>query len=77
MQVYTEDHCAFGEPTFVPAGDDSAEGDGFLLATAYDERSDRGHLAVFDASGPERGPIATVQLAHRIPAGFHGIWRPG
>jgi carotenoid cleavage dioxygenase len=22
------------------------------------------------------GPIATVQLSHRVPSGFHGSWLP-
>ena len=37
----------------------------------------QGDLAVFDATGVDKGPIALAHLSHRVPAGFHGNWRPG
>ena len=33
--------------------------------------------AVFDALDLPRGPLALAHLSHRVPAGFHGNWRPG
>jgi carotenoid cleavage dioxygenase len=36
---------------------------------AAENRSD---LIVLDTQGIDRGPVAAVQLAHRVPFGFHG-----
>jgi hypothetical protein len=33
-------------------------------------------LAVFDATGLEKGPVAVAELSHRVPEGFHSNWRP-
>jgi carotenoid cleavage dioxygenase-like enzyme len=63
---------AASEPVFVPRGTDSAEGDGWLLAVAWRGAENRSDLIVLDAPGIEHGPIATVQLSHRVPFGFHG-----
>ena len=38
---------------------------------AAENRSD---LAVFNATDVEAGPVALVQLGHRVPDGFHGNW---
>ena len=34
-------------------------------------------LAVFEATDIARGPVALAHLSSRVPAGFHGNWRPG
>lgn len=60
------------EPVFTPRSPSADEGDGFLLATVFDEARNASHLAVFDAREIERGPIARAHLDHRVPAGFHG-----
>jgi carotenoid cleavage dioxygenase-like enzyme len=65
---------ALSEPVFVARGDDAAEGDGWLLATVWRARENRSDLAVFNAIDVTAGPVALVQLAHRVPAGFHGNW---
>lgn len=76
MSVYRAGPCrAVAEPTFVPRSD-AAEGDGFLLTTIYDERLDTSEAAVFDARSLSSGPIARARLEHRVPIGFHGLWRP-
>jgi len=62
------------EPVFVARGDDATEGDGWLLAVVYRWRDNRSDLAVFNAADVEAGPTALVQLAHRVPDGFHGNW---
>jgi carotenoid cleavage dioxygenase-like enzyme len=62
------------EPVFVARDDDAAEGDGWLLAAVYRGRENRSDLAVFNATDIEAGPVALVQLAHRVPDGFHGNW---
>jgi carotenoid cleavage dioxygenase len=66
------DHVS--EPVFVPLAPDAGEGDGWLLATVWRAAEDRSDVAVFDTAGIERGPIATIRLPHRVPAGFHGNW---
>jgi carotenoid cleavage dioxygenase len=65
---------SISEPVFVERGDDAAEGDGWLLAVVYRGRENRSDLAVFNATDVEAGPVALVQLAHRVPDGFHGNW---
>jgi carotenoid cleavage dioxygenase-like enzyme len=64
------------EPVFLPRAPDAAEGEGWLLATAYRAADCRSDLIVFDAQSLPDGPIATVQLSHRVPSGFHGSWVP-
>jgi carotenoid cleavage dioxygenase len=62
------------EPVFVERGKDAAEGDGWLLAAVWRARENRSDLAVFNAGDVEAGPVALVQLGHRVPDGFHGNW---
>jgi carotenoid cleavage dioxygenase len=62
------------EPVFVARGPDAAEGDGWLLAVVWRARENRSDLAVFNATDVEAGPVALVQLGHRVPDGFHGNW---
>ncbi len=62
------------EPVFVERGKDAAEGDGWLLAVVWRARENRSDLAVFNAMDVEAGPVALVQLGHRVPDGFHGNW---
>jgi carotenoid cleavage dioxygenase-like enzyme len=63
---------ATSEPVFVPRTPDAAEGDGWLLAVVWRGEERRSDLIVLDTQRIERGPVATVQLAHRVPFGFHG-----
>jgi carotenoid cleavage dioxygenase-like enzyme len=65
---------AISEPVFVARGPDAAEGDGWLLSTVWRARENRSDLAVFNATDVAAGPVALVQLGHRVPAGFHGNW---
>ena len=69
-------HCAVSEPIFVPRAPDAPEGDGWLLATVFDERRNASHLAVLDAARVAEGPIARAHLDHRVPMGFHGTFIP-
>ncbi|MBW2314098.1 MAG: carotenoid oxygenase family protein [Deltaproteobacteria bacterium] len=66
----------FGEPIFVPRTPDAKEGDGFVLAIAHRAAENRSDLLILDAQDIAADPLATVQLPHRIPYGFHGNWRP-
>jgi carotenoid cleavage dioxygenase-like enzyme len=62
------------EPVFVARGHDAAEGDGWLLATVWRASENSSDLAVFNATDVEAGPVALVQVGHRVPDGFHGNW---
>jgi carotenoid cleavage dioxygenase len=66
-----------GEPIFVPRSPEADEGDGWLLCVVYRGAERRSDLVVLDAQEVERAPLATVQLSHRVPFGFHGNWAPG
>lgn len=68
------DGDGFSEPVFVPRGEMAAEGDGWLLATVWRATEGRSDLAIFDTDHVAGGPVATVRLPHRVPAGFHGNW---
>lgn len=65
------------EPVFVPRDANAAEGEGWVLAVAARMQEGRSDLLVLDAQDIEAGPVATVQLSHRVPGGFHGSWIPG
>jgi carotenoid cleavage dioxygenase len=67
----------FGEPIFVPRHDGAAEGDGWVLSVLYRAEEKTTDLAVFEATDLAKGPIARAHLSSRVPAGFHGNWRPG
>jgi carotenoid cleavage dioxygenase len=76
MRVYAAGpRCAVAEPVFVPRHRDAEEGEGYLLTNVFDEGRNASHLAIFDAEDIERGPIARAHLDHRVPVGFHGLWR--
>ena len=56
---------------------DAAEGDGWVLSVLYRGEEKRSDLAVFEATDIAKGPVALAHLSSRVPAGFHGNWRPG
>lgn len=64
----------FSEPVFVPRREDAVEGDGWLLATVWRAAEERSDVAVFDTADLTHGPVATIRLPHRVPAGFRGNW---
>lgn len=65
-----------GEWVMVPGEGSAAEDDGWLLGLVYDATVDRSDLVVLPAGEPSAGPVATVRLPRRVPAGFHGNWIP-
>jgi carotenoid cleavage dioxygenase len=65
-----------GEPIFVPRSADAPEGDGFVLFLAWRRAEDRSDLLILEAQSIDAAPLATVRLPHRVPAGFHGGWKP-
>jgi carotenoid cleavage dioxygenase-like enzyme len=78
MRIYAAGpRSAVAEPVFVPRDPEAGEGEGYLLTNIFDEDRNTSHLAIFDAEDLESGPIARAHLDHRVPVGFHGLWRPG
>jgi carotenoid cleavage dioxygenase len=64
------------EATFVPAGPEAGEDEGYLISYVFDRREDRTHLRIIDASDPAAPALARIKLPTRVPFGFHGIWIP-
>jgi carotenoid cleavage dioxygenase len=62
------------EPVFVPAAPDAPEGDGYLTTIVWRPDIGRSELEIFAATDLDAGPLATVEIPHRVPAGFHGNW---
>ncbi|MCR5979171.1 carotenoid oxygenase [Gordonia jinghuaiqii] len=69
-QVWTPG-AAIGEPIFIPGADRDYWG---AIGTDPTDMRSRFHLLAADA--PADGPIATVDLPIRVPAGLHGAWLP-
>ncbi len=65
-----------GEFVFVADSPDAGEDEGWLMGFVYDAALGRSSLVVLDASDLAAGPVATVPLPARVPAGFHGNWVP-
>lgn len=64
------------EPVFVPRPGARHEDDGWVLVCVYRQEGDRSDVVVLDGRDIAAGPVATVRLPRRIPAGFHGAWLP-
>ena len=63
-----------GESVFAADPDGSAEDDGWLINSVYDDATEGTDICVFDAHDVTAGPIARVNLPHRMPFGFHANW---
>lgn len=64
------------EALFIPRSDDAAEGDGYLITTAYHADEGVSDLLILDATDLEREPVAVARTRQRVPYGFHGTWVP-
>jgi carotenoid cleavage dioxygenase len=64
------------EPVFVPAADDAAEDDGYVMSYVYDSTTDTTDIVILNAQDFTGDPVATVKLPTRVPYGFHGNWVP-
>ena len=62
------------EPIFAPRPGGEHELDGWALTLVYDERSETSHIAILEASAPERGPLARVHFDRAVPLTLHGAW---
>lgn len=70
--VADEHGNSFCEPVFTPRPGAADEDDGWLLSVEYQAARHASRLVILDAKDVTRGPIATAQLTHHIPQGFHG-----
>lgn len=68
------DGCMGGEPVFVPAANNPAEDEGYLLSYVYDQHNKTSELVIVDAATMDNEPVARIHIPARIPAGFHGSW---
>jgi len=65
------------EGVFVPASEDAAEGEGFVLTIVGDVAGKHpSELVVLDATSFAAPPLARVRLPQRVPLGFHGNFVP-
>ncbi|MGV0836776.1 carotenoid oxygenase family protein [Mycolicibacterium thermoresistibile] len=67
---------SFCEPVFTPRPAATDEDDGWLLTVEYQAGRHTSQLVILDAKDPSTGPVATAQLTHHIPQGFHGNFVP-
>ena len=74
-QKYTYgDTVTSGEHVFAPNANPESEDDGYLLAYASDEDTEKSELMILDAQDVAAGPVARVQFPRRVPIGFHANW---
>ena len=64
------------EAVFVPASDDAAEDDGYVMSYVYDAATDSSDVVILHAQDFGGDPVATIHLPQRVPFGFHGNWVP-
>jgi carotenoid cleavage dioxygenase len=68
------------EAVFAPklgADRNSQEDDGYVITLVTDSNTWESDCLVFDATDIEQGPVARVQMPHRVPYGFHAAWAGG
>ena len=63
-----------GEHVFAPDPAGQAEDDGWLMSFVTDRVTEQSELVILDARNIEDGPVARVQMAARVPLGFHANW---
>ena len=63
-----------GEHVFAPDPDGTAEDDGWLLSFVTDRATETSELVILDARDVAGAPVARVQMATRVPLGFHAHW---
>jgi len=59
------------EHLLVPRPGSRREGQGWLVGTGFNARTQRSFASVFDAEALSAGPLATVELPYWVPFGFH------
>ena len=63
-----------GEAVFAPAGPDSGEDDGYVMAFVHNPDRGAADLIILAAQDFTAAPVARVHLPARIPLGLHGSW---
>ncbi|QNA85565.1 carotenoid oxygenase [Sphingomonas sp. So64.6b] len=63
-----------GEFVFVPAREDAAEDEGWVIGLVVDLPRQTTDLVILDARSFAGEPVASIHLPHRVPPGFHGNW---
>ena len=63
---------SFCEPVFTPRPGACDEDDGWVLSVEYQADTHTSRLVILDAKDLSGGPVATAQLTHHVPQGFHG-----
>lgn len=56
---------------------DNDEDDGYVINMVTDSNTWKSEALIFNAKDIAHGPIARIQLPHRVPAGFHASWARG
>ncbi|MCW2525448.1 MAG: 9-cis-epoxycarotenoid dioxygenase [Pseudonocardiales bacterium] len=67
---------AVGEQTFIPNPGDPDPSHGWWTTIATDRNDLTSRLLIIPAADPASGPLATIHLPQRVPAGLHGAWLP-
>jgi all-trans-8'-apo-beta-carotenal 15,15'-oxygenase len=73
-----EDACMLGneyameEHIVVPRPGSTKEGDGWLVGPAFNAKTGKTEVLVFDALKLADGPLAVAKLPYGVPLGFHG-----
>lgn len=62
---------ALGEPIYIPG-----EQHDYWGAIGTDPADMKSRFYVLDSDDPADGPLATIELPIRVPAGLHGAWLP-
>ena len=64
-------HTVVEEHVLVPKPGSQREGQGWLVGTGFNARTQRSFASVFDAEALSAGPLAIVELPYWVPFGFH------
>jgi len=65
-----------GEPTYIPEPGVADQHRGWWTTIATDRTDLTSRLLIIPAADPASGPLATVRLPQRVPAGLPGAWLP-
>ena len=68
------DDCWYSEPWFAPADGAVDEDHGYVITMVWHDGDKRQEMQVFDARALNDGPLARIEIPHRVPSGFHACW---
>lgn len=67
---------AMEEHVVVPRPGSTREGDGWLVGCAFNAKTAKTEVLVFDALNLAAGPLTAAKLPYGVPLGFHGHFNP-